>query len=282
MLPQTSRAHRATHSTIQQDQPNLTPYCQFWLVTTNNLREEPKDGQQPFPNEGLRGSVRTAQGKTEIGITKMRPNILIERPEERRDFGIDTTQFAIGSQPAPVDGDTVGDALDGIGLQLSRAELSRIATLLLNAVERCQGESQLLVSLQTNGVAVKIKIRVGITRGVREDGTDLAATREFEISGKTHAGVFTRVIVRLQVDTNGKCWLNLRGNPTTLIGGYNASGLAFKGMNATNERARIIRAPLRFLKQVLREVDGKFRWEPTTRRRIRQLQFKSLLAVVSG
>ena len=199
---------------------------------------------------------------------------LISTPDTKRSFGIDTSQLAIGRQASSSE-DGPAASEEGVGLKLSEKEHGRITKLMQKAVETSQSGEPFQLAGKINGSRITHTIRVSCTRGVGEDAADGTATREFRMDIKCANGQHTAIILRLQRDKNGSFWLNLRANPSSLINGYNALGVALNGMSPNDERGRLLRTPFEVLRRLLREVDPKFEWEPETKARIKKLLFKA-------
>jgi hypothetical protein len=222
---------------------------------------------------------------------------LIQKPTTRRSFGFDTTQYAIGRLPRSYDEDEGRGERSGptneLGLRLSRTEYTTIAKTLIRACETFEVTRQpFVLSSKVNGSKIRYKIEakrfassrvaileqnVGASRRGGRAGmvhADLDDVNEFELKVTCPTGRFTPMHVRTQVDRNGNYWLNVRANPSALINGYNAYAVRLGKLTSGAERALVMQVPFMVLKSMLREVDSEFDWEPTTRDRIKNLQFK--------
>ena len=194
------------------------------------------------------------------------PTMLITTPALRRGFGIDTTQTAIGRLPAHED-------TEDQSLTLSLSEFDQITELL---TEACTATATKPVSLSTpfKNANLLHKMRVRSTSDL-SNSENLSVPREFEIDILCETTHHTRMIVRLQQDRNGSCWLNIRANPSSLINGYNAFAVAIEGVSARDELGRVLRLPFRVFAMLLREMNPVFRWEKETAKRIKKLLFKA-------
>ena len=196
---------------------------------------------------------------------------LIATADAIRAFGIDTTQTALGRLPSSVD-DTESE---GQGLQLGKPEFHRVARLMQEAEKSSAARKPFRLSARINGSKIAHAVSVKCIRDDGQDADDLNATREYQTDIKSANGHCTSMFVRLQCDQNGAYWLNNRANPSSLLNGYNAFGVALGGYEPAEERARLLRTPFNLLRRLLREVDPKFGWERETSRRIKNLLFKA-------
>ena len=195
---------------------------------------------------------------------------LIPHTKITRSFGFDTTQTAIGRLPSE---DAVKESSGE--LRLSPTEFRTIMKLMIKAVA-ASAAKPLLVLLPVNNTSVAHEVTISCKRDDADHAADLTATREFDAPVRCKStGHGTRMIVRLQKDTNNAYWLNVRANPTNLINGYNALGVALDGVDRVEERRVILRVPFGMLRAILRDVDPDFEWEKGTRGRIKRLQFKA-------
>ena len=201
---------------------------------------------------------------------------LITTPTERRAFGFDTSQYAIGAQAREGTSRPEND----FGLRLGRAEYVRITEALYKLSAASFSGERLALAKKINGAKIKYWVTVeyvGRDRGrLLQDRAErnLDGPNEFVARIKSANGRDTEMFVRTQKDRNGNFWLNVRANPSSLINGYNAYATAMPGQPRGAERELVLRAPFIVLKALLRKGQADFDWEPATARRIKGLQFK--------
>ena len=100
-----------------------------------------------------------------------------------------------------------------------------------------------------------------------------AASAVAELRVAADGGAPTLLKVKLRwVNRGADCWLNVQGNPTSLLGGTNVFAAA-TGLAVDQERLYLLRVPFLFLRRVLRAVDPAFRWSDATAARIKNGEF---------
>ena len=208
---------------------------------------------------------------------RTKTSALIAEADAKRDFGFDTSQYAIGPLPAPA---TLTSGNE-FGLLLSRAEFRRITKAMFAASDRCQNSGeQIDVRNKTEPNRIEywaLVEHVSRQRGGRHSVSkdrDLEDVNEFIVKIKCSNGRDADMHVRTQSDSNRKFWLNVRANPTSLINGYNAFSVAMDGMSTGAERAYVLSMPFVVLQMLLKSVEPTFDWERPTQQRINKLLFK--------
>lgn len=100
-----------------------------------------------------------------------------------------------------------------------------------------------------------------------------SASAVAELRVALDGGTPTLLKVKLRwVNRGADCWLNVQGNPTSLLAGTNAF-VAATGLAADQERLYLLRFPFLFLGRVLRAVDPAFRWSDATAARLKSGEF---------
>jgi hypothetical protein len=98
-----------------------------------------------------------------------------------------------------------------------------------------------------------------------------SAVAELRVAADGGAPTLLKVKLRW-VNRGGDCWLNMQGNPTSLLAGTNVFAAA-TGLAVDRERLYLLRFPFLFLRRVLRAVDPAFRWSDATAARIKSGEF---------
>ena len=203
---------------------------------------------------------------------------LVEVGTEKRDFGQDTLQAALG---------LLGSAHQptaDYGLQLDERDCICIVRALDQLARKCRGNADFEQAVSSAPYGYRIKAHVNchspvalardypsVAAGKMKSGTDLAYTM---LIRHARTGRRTQLVCSVRCDSNGKCWLNIRANPTSLLAGYNAHGLALEGRNEHSERGIFMRLPFAMLRMIAQSVDPNFKWQDKTASRIAELAFK--------
>ncbi|MFM9939785.1 MAG: hypothetical protein ACKVP7_09835 [Hyphomicrobiaceae bacterium] len=111
-------------------------------------------------------------------------------------------------------------------------------------------------------------------RGAATQGKRVSEHLEFTITCQLPSRRQTVMTVTLRIDTNGRCWINLRANPTPFLAGHNAFAVALEGQSPRDELRCLLRLPFEALTAVLRCINPEFMWSSITNRRMRALLFR--------
>ena len=150
-----------------------------------------------------------------------------------------------------------------------------------------RGIAQLLGQMHKEGIELIVEVKHSNGRTLRHHVTcprfsaisesdianNRAASAVAELRVAADGGAPTLLKVKLRwVNRGADCWLNVQGNPTSLLGGTNVFAAA-TGLAVDQERLYLLRVPFLFLRRVLRAVDPAFRWSDATAARIKNGEF---------